>query len=82
MEDSTQSKEIGRIAIEYVNTTGEVDTFDSYLEENVDFTVTVSKQKFPTYTAYNISYEVSVGDVRVSSVTIMPRKKEKENGKI
>jgi len=35
------------------------------VKENVDFPVTIIKQKFKTYTAYNISYEVIPGDVRV-----------------
>jgi len=80
METTTYGKELERLSLAYIESIDETDTFDEYVKENVDFPVTIIKQKFKTYTAYNISYEVIPGDVRVSYTAIMKKIKE-EDGK-
>jgi hypothetical protein len=76
MENLTQGKEIERLGLEYANSTESIDEFDNYLEENLDFPVTIIKQKFATYTTYNVHYEVKPGDVRVFSTSIIKTIKE------
>jgi len=63
----TQLEDIG---IEYSEGNGDINEFDKYLDEKLEFPVTTIKQKFETYTMYSISFQVAVGDIRVASLTL------------
>ena len=68
-----KGKEIEMLSLEFSTGANDINEFESYLNENLDYDVTVIRQTFPAYTTYSISYQVAVGDVRVSSITMMPK---------
>lgn len=76
METTTKGKEIESLGLKYIETIdGDINEFDAYLTANLDFEVSIIKQKFETYTMYSVSYEISPGDWRISSTTLMKKTK-------
>jgi hypothetical protein len=79
MEQSIKGQIITRLAETFVESGGDVESLDEFIRNSVDFDVIISRQEFETYVTYNFTFEERVGDLRVSSITIMKQSETEEN---
>ena len=77
--DSIKGQIITRLAETFLESGGKPEKLDGFIRDSVEFDVIISKQEFETYVTYNFTFEEKVGDMRVSSVSIMKPEKQEED---